>query len=111
MSSIYNLDKLVKIEVVGERKDTWYSYKTKLTFLGLTTRKAGIYEPFGFVSSILDFNEENLFMRDNIVYVKPKCILRYVSGYANTYYFNTLKEAEDFRDEIRTRTGYSKWIE
>jgi hypothetical protein len=111
MSSIYNLDKLVRIDVLDERIQLIYSYKTKLTFLGLTIREAGIYIYGQKLFSEEDIEkEEDLFIRDKIVYKKPRCILNYVSGYGNTYYFNSLKEAEDFRDDVKMKSGHDRWI-
>lgn len=98
MSTHYNLEKLIKINLIESYKSTRYCYKTKKTFLGLTIRKEGFY--YDLFREYYDECPEDYFLQDGIVYTKPECTLYYQNNITKTYVFDTLFEAETFRNHI-----------
>lgn len=100
---IYNLEKLVKISVSEPVISTWYTYKKRKTFLGIEIVKEGI-RSFGYVLANVP---ENHFIDDGKVYTKNKVTLHYEGRYEKNYYFETYKEALEFKDKIKSNK--SKW--
>lgn len=102
--NLYNLEKLVKIVVNDFYISMWYYYQKRKTFLGLTTKKEGVYSEIwnDFQGSEIP---KNLALKDGILYEKPEVTLYYESNIEKTYIFDTLKEATDFRDKVKELSG------
>ncbi len=101
---LYNLEKLVKIEVCDFYPSVWYTWKPKKTFLGMTTQKEGVY------FSVWDSFEtttipKNLVLKNDTLYEKPIVTLYYESKAEKTYRFETLQEANEFMDKAKELSG------
>ena len=85
--SKYNLEKLIKVEVVEPRQSTYFKYKSGIKFI----RKEGIYDVLHYF-----FGKEikNHFLKDGKVYEYARCVLYFQDEYTFTYHFETLKEAK-----------------
>ena len=105
---LYNLEKLVKIEVCDFYPSIWYKWKPKKTFIGITTQKEGIYCSLwnAFETNIIP---KDLVLKNGVLYNKPIVTLYYESKIEKTYRFETLKEAIDFRDKVK-ELSKSKFI-
>lgn len=101
---LYNLEKLVKIEVCGFYPSVWYTWKPKKTILGITTQKEGIYHNV-WNSFETEKIPDNLVLKNEILYNKPIVTLYYESKIEKTYRFDTLKEANEFRDKVKELSG------
>lgn len=109
MKEIYNLDQLVKIEIIDKREDTSFKYGNEIKFLGLTLRKKG----FSFIGQVVSENyivkNYNVIIDGEKVFYKP-CVILYFS---NTYctkrkYFNTYGMANKWAHEIASKNITSK---
>lgn len=102
----YNLNHLIKVTYYESQPSSWYSYKTEKKFLGIVSRKAGIYSDI-WGDYYGDEVPDNHYIIDNIVYVKAKVVLNYIDDYSCKYYFETNKEAENFANQL---TSNKYWI-
>lgn len=102
--NLYNLEKLVRIVVNDFYVSNWYYYQKKKTFLGITINKEGVYSCLWnqFQGTKIP---KNLVLKNGILYEKPEVILRYESNIEKTYIFDTLKEANEFRDKVKELSG------
>jgi homospermidine synthase len=100
----YNLDKLVKIEILNERLDDFYSYKKEIKFLGITIRSEGFY------SILHDYYEDcptNYFLKDGKVFLKSRVLLRFTNE-STVFFFNTYDEALNFHNQLLLKSY--RWI-
>lgn len=107
--SRYNLDKLIRVDLITKKETGDYKYIPKQKILGLFTVDTYIK---GFMSNYpLDFFIENYpgyTVEDGIVYDTPCVVLKFHSNFTLRKYFETDLEAFDYRNEI---TNDRKWIE
>lgn len=103
----YNLDKLIRVKLCGFTPHSWYQWLDEKKFLGLTIRRAGVYDKFGHYYEGIDALE-NCVIKDGEVFEKPCVILTYVSEIQKVYYFGSFEEADEFANKI---TSSIKWIE
>jgi hypothetical protein len=89
----YNRDHLVSVEVNDFELCHWYEWKPKISFLGITTRKEGVY--FCIDSEPCELNS-NLFIKGDDIYYKPNCVLNFVDKSSKTYWFEDHKSALEF---------------
>lgn len=102
----YNLEKLVKVVVNDYCVARMFVYKTKETFLGITTQKEGVYDRFwrNFLSKEIP---EYHVLKNGIIYEKPEVVLIFQSGVKKYEFFDTYESAKKYADEI-TKKGF--WI-
>lgn len=103
----YNLDKLIRVKLCDFTPHVWYQWLDEKKFLGLTIRKAGVYDKFGHYYEGTNA-PENCVIKDGEVFEKPCVILTYVSDIQKVYYFDSFKEAEEFANKM---TSTINWIE
>ena len=109
--SYYNLDKLIKIEVVDFEHDSWYVWKSEISIFGVVLRKEGFKcKLFG---DDIDVPTDCV-VRDNKVYRKPRLILHFEDDYRYSYIRDTMEElielSKSFRKEGRWLVGGSEII-
>lgn len=98
----YNLDKLVKVKVSGFYQSKWYMFvkEKKAKYFWQDSWKEGFY--FDFVG--LKFKgikpPKGHVLKDGIVFEKPEVKMYLQGGVETTKYFDTLKKAQDFANEI-----------
>lgn len=100
----YNLDKLVKIEVLKERLDDFYSFKEEIKILGISIRSEGFY------SILHDYQKDcptNYFLKDGKMFLKSRVLLRFTNE-STVIFFNTYDEAFDFHNKLLLKSY--KWI-
>ena len=101
---LYNLKKLVKIEVRDSYPSNWYIWKSKKTFLGITIQDQGVYS-----NTFKCFYErlipDKLVLKNGILFEKAKVKLYYESNIEKTYYFDTYQDAIDFSNKIKDLSG------
>ena len=105
----YNLDKLVKVRVIDFYPSVWYKFlkgKEKKYFWQ-TEIKQGIYFDCLGLKYLEDQKLENHTLMDNVVNENPEVRLSFQGGYETKKYFLTLKEAEDFSNEL---TKGKNWL-
>ena len=102
--NLYNLEKLVKIVVNDFYISRWYYYQKRKTFLGLTTKEEGVYNHIWNDFQGVEI-PKNLALKDGILHEKPEVTLYYESNIEKSYFFDTLKEATDFRDKVKELSG------
>lgn len=87
------------ISVFGKSLSKMYIFKKRLEFLGMTFRKGGVYDKFH--KRYVNISEMNdIFLMNNNVYIKPRCIISLNDRKFKTLYFNTKKEAIVFAESI-----------
>jgi hypothetical protein len=94
---MYNLEKLIRVKVRDAEEAYWYTHKKEVKFLGIILRKEGIYNAFG--NRVKECPETH-FIKDDIVYEKPRVRLTFVNDYVKEYHFDTFEEAKAYRDRI-----------
>lgn len=103
--NLYNLEKLVKIEVCDFYLSVWYVWKPQKKFLGFITQEEGVY--LDAMGGIFESKKipDNLILKNGKLYNKPMVTLYYESKIEKTYRFETLKEANEFRDKVKELSG------
>ena len=101
----YNLNKLVKIEVL-KRVESWmYKYKKykKNTFFQPGVQE-GFYRDF-FGSKYINIDEvKSIVVIDFKVYIKDRVVLYFESGIKHTLYFDSYKNADTYAHTIEKKS-------
>lgn len=103
----YNLDFLVKVEVNDFKKANWYYYKKEKKILNFVLNKEGVYLEVWNTYKGKAAPKNNTII-NNVVMRNPRCILHYVDGSSEIYYFDNYKKAIEFSNKF---TVDKKWIE
>ena len=106
MLTHYNFQHLIKINVLDATENDSYVFRKEIKLLGIILRKAGVYHWFR--RGVIPL-PNNCFIKDNIVYEHPKCILFFFNDYKQVFYFNSYKEACIYSEEIRKQPV--RWLE
>jgi len=107
--SRYNLDKLIRVDLITKKADDDFKFIPEKNILGLFKIKPCI-KTF-FTKHPLDFFLDNFpsYMVENgIVFRRFSVRLNFEHGYSFRKYFETYSETTKYRDDI---TNNFKWIE
>lgn len=102
----YNLDKLVKIECNDFLLSRYYSYQEKVSFLGITISKEGVYDDVS-NTYLPDGVPEYHTLKDGVIYCNPSVLLIFQDGNELNISFSTFDEAKLYADDITSR---GNWI-
>lgn len=95
-----NLYNATMVKVFDFTESSRYFYATKKTFLGICTRKEGVY----YKGYKVPFNHV---MKDNIIFKKPSIIIFLSDGKQVEKHFETHEQALDYTKSI---TKNRNWI-
>jgi hypothetical protein len=88
-----NLDKLIRIKVYPEQKETDYVYKKRIRFLGIILQAEGFYDQrLHYPINLGDF--PNHFVRDKVLYEKPELRLYFQDDHIISFFFDTYEAAK-----------------
>lgn len=79
-------------------------------FFGLYTVKG--QDEYFIKNDLFEYSRKELIEFDfykivnDIVYLRPRVIVQYISGYKETFYFETYKDAKVFYEEITSKTFF-----
>ena len=108
MKEIYNLDHLVKIEVIPKRQDTSVRYQREVKFLGFRIWEEGFY----FLGSAItqnDIDNSKELLREGVkLFKKPRVLLYFSNGHVKANYFDTFGLANKWAYEIASKNITSK---
>lgn len=102
----YNLEKLIKIAMIDSYLSIQYIYKEeKRSWLfNKVIRKKGIYDVLMFGRGrIINELPRSHVLIDKCIYKRLSVVLFFENDYTHTLYFDTLKEAQSFKDEIKEK--------
>ena len=102
----YNLDKLIKVECNDFWHSHYYSYREKVSFLGITICKEGVYDDVS-NTYLPEGVPEYHTLKDGVIYCNPSVLLIFQDGYELNLSFSTFDEAKLYADEITIR---GNWI-
>jgi hypothetical protein len=114
-NTFYNLEKIIRIDVVKSKISSQYRYEKERKFLGMITHKEGIYswDPFHGSTLIKDFETNPLckdyYIEDNIVYVKAYFKLWFEDGHTWEENCENYDTAKLKANDIRNKAG--NWLE
>jgi len=102
-----NLNYLVKVEVQDEKQDiTFKVIEHDIKFLGITIRKAGIFDILDRRINIEEF--PNNFLRNGLFYKRPYLKLFFVNDHTLTIYYDTFEEA---KKQYICLTSKGSWVD
>lgn len=100
-----NLKFLVTVTVFDYQKDNWYEWRDEQKVLGFIWQRAGVYCS---VTGGIKKLPENRVVKDDGIFVMPRCVLQYVNGNHESYYFDTVEEAEEYSKQFTVNENW--WI-
>jgi hypothetical protein len=100
----YNLKHLVKIEVRDFSVSNRFYYQKKKTFFGITIKEEGVYFK-GWNDFKCSEIPKEYSLIDGVLHLKPEVTLYFQSDIEQNYYFDSLKEANDFKNNIKILSG------
>lgn len=112
----YNLDKLIKVNLLKKRIPYWYKYfPEKKIFFGLFKQEEGIYsrsyfnnnrfvkdKVFCFINNIPD----EYILENNVLWFRPSVTLYFENNYKTTKIFDNDIDAEEFINELKTKYNF-----
>lgn len=108
MKEIYNLDHLVKIEVIPKRQDKSVRYQREIKFLGFKIHEEGFYFSGSAITQKDIDNSKELSREGDKLFNNPKVLLYFSNGHLKAKYFNTFSEASKYAYEISSKNITSK---
>lgn len=108
MKEIFNLQHLVKIEVIPKRQDTNVRYQKEIKFLGFKIYEEGFYF-LGLVITQKDIDNSTELLRENDkLFKKPRVLLYFSNGHVKANYFDTFGLANKWAYDIASKNITSK---
>lgn len=107
MATLIKPDSIVRMDPYYKVENIWLEYKPKLSFLGVTLRKEGIYYTFTddlffpttqvMIKKLPSTSYQGISESGNIkIYYKPSVIIHLIDGSKIEKYFESKEELDDY---------------